>query len=105
MVCGFCAEYCPFDAIKMDHDYELATYERMEANVHHMDTLLKPASYYAEIRPTYYAQEQKAKAEDAAKKAARRKPREGREGGRERPGRRERRQRPERKERPDKTEE
>jgi NADH-quinone oxidoreductase subunit I len=22
MNCGFCAEYCPFDAIKMDHDYE-----------------------------------------------------------------------------------
>lgn len=72
MNCGFCAEYCPFDAIKMDHDYELATYERMEANVHDIDDLLKPASYYAEIRPTYYAQEQEAKAQAAAAKEARR---------------------------------
>jgi NADH-quinone oxidoreductase subunit I len=76
MNCGFCAEYCPFDAIKMDHDYELATFERMEANVHHLDDLLKPAFYYASIRPTYYAQEQKAKEEAAAAKAARRKGRD-----------------------------
>ncbi len=92
----------------MDHDYELATYERMEANMHHKDRLLKPASYYAEIRPTYYALEQQAKAEEEAKKAARRKAREGKRRGRERPERperRERRERPERKERPDKTEE
>ena len=95
MNCGYCAEYCPFDAIKMDHDYELATYERMESNVHHKDRLLKSASYYAGIRPTYYALEQQAKAEAEAKKAARRKPREGQEV----------RERPDRKERPDKTEE
>lgn len=25
MMCGLCVEACPFDAIKMDHDYELAT--------------------------------------------------------------------------------
>ena len=24
MNCGFCAEYCPFDAIIMDHDFEIA---------------------------------------------------------------------------------
>jgi NADH-quinone oxidoreductase subunit I len=76
MNCGYCAEYCPFDAIKMDHDYELATYERMEANVHNIDVLLKPATYYASIRPTYYAAEQKAKEEAAAAKAARRQGRE-----------------------------
>jgi len=107
MNCGYCAEYCPFDAIKMDHDYELASYDRI-VNIHHKDRLLKPASYYAEIRPTYFALEQQAKAEEAAKKAARRAPKEGQEGGRERPARperRERRQRPERRERPDKTEE
>jgi NADH-quinone oxidoreductase subunit I len=75
MNCGYCAEYCPFDAIKMDHDYELATYERMEANIHHMERLLKPASYYAGIRPTAYAMELKVKEEKAAAKAARRRPR------------------------------
>ncbi len=72
MNCGYCAEYCPFDAIKMDHDFELAGYERMEANIHLKDRLLKPASYYAEIRPLSYALEQKAKAELAERKAARR---------------------------------
>jgi len=76
MNCGYCAEYCPFDAIKMDHDYELATYERMEANIHHMERLLKPTSYYAGIRPTAYALEQKVKEEKAAAKAARKRPRE-----------------------------
>jgi NADH-quinone oxidoreductase subunit I len=76
MNCGYCAEYCPFDAIKMDHDYELATYERMESNVHHLDRLLKPVSYYAIIRPTAYAAEEKVKEEQAAQKAARRRSRD-----------------------------
>ena len=72
MNCGYCAEYCPFDAIKMDHDYELASYDRMKANIHHKDRLLKPASYYASIRPLNYALEEAAKAEEAARKAERR---------------------------------
>jgi NADH-quinone oxidoreductase subunit I len=76
MNCGYCAEYCPFDAIKMDHDYEQATYDRMKTNIHTIDRLLKPASYYASIRPTYYAQEQRAKAEEEAKRAERRQPKE-----------------------------
>ena len=76
MNCGYCAEYCPFDAIKMDHDFELAGYERMEANIHLKDRLLKPASYYAGIRPLSYALEQEAKAELAERKAARRAKRE-----------------------------
>ena len=80
----------------MDHDYELASYDRMANNIHQKERLLKPASYYAEIRPLNYAMEEKAKAEEAAKKAARRRPREEGEGRRERPERRERRQRRER---------
>jgi NADH-quinone oxidoreductase subunit I len=72
MNCGFCAEYCPFDAIKMDHDFELAGYYRVDVNIHRKERLLKPASYYASIRPENYALEQKAKAEDEARKAARR---------------------------------
>jgi NADH-quinone oxidoreductase subunit I len=51
MNCGFCAEYCPFDAIIMDHDYEIASYQR---NVFNMEQLLKPASYYQSIRPINY---------------------------------------------------
>jgi NADH-quinone oxidoreductase subunit I len=66
MNCGFCAEYCPFDAIKMDHDYEISSYGR---NLADMNDLLKPTSYYAQIRPLNYAQEEAAKAEKAAAKA------------------------------------
>jgi len=67
MNCGFCAEYCPFDAIKMDHDYEIASYGR---NVFNKERLMKPASYYAQIRPLNNAREETARAEKAAAKAA-----------------------------------
>ena len=72
MNCGLCAEFCPFDSIKMDHDYEIASYGR---TVHHLDDLLKPASYYDEIRPVNSTREAAARKEaeeaKAAKKAAR----------------------------------
>ncbi len=71
MNCGLCAEYCPFDAIKMDHDYELATYDRWQNNILDKERLLKPASYYAQIRPTNYAREEEARQAKAAAKAAR----------------------------------
>ncbi len=70
MNCGFCAEYCPFDAIKMDHDYELSVYNRHEKNIYDKDKLMKPVSYYAEIRPANYAREEAARAEAEAAKAA-----------------------------------
>ena len=67
MNCGFCAEYCPFDAIKMDHDYEIASQHR---NLLTIDQLMKPASYYASIRPLNAAREDEArKAKEAAKAA------------------------------------
>lgn len=71
MNCGFCAEYCPFDAIKMDHNYELSVYDRLSKNIYNKEKLLKPASYYASIRPTNYENEEKARAEAEAAKAAR----------------------------------
>ncbi len=67
MNCGFCAEYCPFDAIKMDHDFAIASYGR---NVYNLEKLLKPAAYYAGIRPQNYTREEEArKAKEAAKAA------------------------------------
>ena len=67
MNCGFCAEYCPFDAIIMDHDFELASYGR---SVYNMEKLLKPASYYKSIRPQQYERnEAERKAKEAAKAA------------------------------------
>ena len=67
MNCGFCSEYCPFDAIKMDHDFEIASYQR---NVYNMEKLLKPASYYAGIRPANAAREDEARRTKEAAKAA-----------------------------------
>jgi NADH-quinone oxidoreductase subunit I len=69
MNCGFCAEYCPFDAIKMDHDYELSVYDRHEKDIYDLVKLLKPVSYYANIRPHNYALEEAAWAK-ASQKAA-----------------------------------
>ena len=70
MNCGYCAEYCPFDAIKMDHDYELASYDRTKAHIFNKERLLKPAEYYAEIRPRNFAREEEIRLEKEAKKAA-----------------------------------
>lgn len=70
MNCGLCAEYCPFDAIKMDHDYEIAVYNRHQHNIYDKAKLSKPLTYYAKIRPANYAREEKARAEAAAAKAA-----------------------------------
>ena len=67
MNCGFCAEYCPFDAIIMDHDYEIASYQR---NVFNLEQLLKPASYYENIRPINYQRNvDERRAKEAAKAA------------------------------------
>ena len=67
MNCGLCAEYCPFDAIIMDHNFEIASYHR---NVFNMEKLLKPASYYKNIRPlNYQRNEDERKAKEAAKTA------------------------------------
>ena len=70
MNCGFCAEFCPFDAIKMDHDYEIASYDRSTAHIYRLEKLLKPAKYYAHIRPINAEREEREKAEKEAAKTA-----------------------------------
>jgi len=70
MNCGSCAEYCPFDAIKMDHDFELADYDRTETHIHDLQRLSKPVEYYAKIRPAYYAAEEEEKRKKAERLAA-----------------------------------
>jgi predicted flap endonuclease-1-like 5' DNA nuclease len=42
----------------MDHDFELADYERTVAHIHDIYRLTKPVSYYASIRPTWNAREE-----------------------------------------------
>lgn len=51
MNCGICEEVCPFDAIFMDHEFELAEYGRFEDLNYHKDDLLKSNKYFAKIRP------------------------------------------------------
>lgn len=82
MSCSFCVEFCPFDAIKMNHDYELAVYDRYPQLVYDMAELTVPLEYYAALWPTQYEEEQarhkeeeeqkrKQEEEKAAKAAAR----------------------------------
>lgn len=59
MQCGFCVEFCPFDAIKMDHIYELADYERFQTMIYDKEKLTKPDTYHASIHPRDWARELK----------------------------------------------
>jgi NADH-quinone oxidoreductase subunit I len=74
MSCSFCVEFCPFDAIKMNHDYELAVYDRYPQLVYDKAELTVPIEYYAALWPTQYAVEQeairKAEEEERAKAEA-----------------------------------
>jgi predicted flap endonuclease-1-like 5' DNA nuclease len=45
----------------MDHDFELADYERTVGHIHDIYRLTKPVSYYASIRPTWNAREEEAR--------------------------------------------
>lgn len=65
MSCSFCVEFCPFDAIKMNHDYELASFERYPNLVYDKAELTVPLEYYAALWPTQFAAEQKRRAEEA----------------------------------------
>ncbi|MBN1956229.1 MAG: NADH-quinone oxidoreductase subunit I [Anaerolineae bacterium] len=65
MNCGFCAEFCPFDAIKMGHEYEIASFEGGKDLVWGLEKLTRPVSYHAEIHPAAYAEEEAKKAEKA----------------------------------------
>ena len=69
MNCGSCAEFCPFDAIKMDHDYEISTTIRGDTHIYTKEKLGKPLEYYAKIRPANYAAEEAERAAKAAAKA------------------------------------
>jgi NADH-quinone oxidoreductase subunit I len=74
MSCNFCVEFCPFDAIKMNHDFELASYDRFPHLVYDKAELTVPIEYYAALWPTRYAEEQEvirqAEAEERAKAEA-----------------------------------
>jgi NADH-quinone oxidoreductase subunit I len=70
MSCSFCVEFCPFDAIKMNHDHELAVYDRYPQLVFNKAELTVPLEYYAALWPTQFAEEQeRIKAEREAERA------------------------------------
>jgi NADH-quinone oxidoreductase subunit I len=69
MSCGYCSEFCPFDAIKMDHIYELSGYERFQSYILNKEALTKPDTYHAAIHPRDWEREQREIAEKAAKEA------------------------------------
>jgi NADH-quinone oxidoreductase subunit I len=72
MSCSFCVEFCPFDAIKMNHDYELAVFDRYPQLVYDMEELTVPVEYYAALWPLQYAEEEeiRRKTEEADKAKA-----------------------------------
>src|SRR6185437_16968824 len=73
MSCQICVEVCPFDAIKMDTDFELSTDNRFGGLLVHKNQLAKSNNYYNKIHPTESAEvderlaAEKAKAEAKAK--------------------------------------
>jgi len=56
MSCQICVEVCPFDAIKMDVEYELSTSDRFGALLLRKDQLAKPNDYYRKIHPAEAAE-------------------------------------------------
>ena len=55
MSCGLCAEVCPFDAIKMDHAFELSTDEHGSLTINRAG-LDRPVSYYEQLAPSFWAE-------------------------------------------------
>jgi NADH-quinone oxidoreductase subunit I len=70
MSCQICVEVCPFDAIKMDTDYELSTTNRFSALLWDKQQLAKSNEHYHKIHPTEAAGVDAQLAAERAKVAA-----------------------------------
>jgi NADH-quinone oxidoreductase subunit I len=70
MSCQICVEVCPFDAIKMDTDYELSTTNRFSALLWDKKQLAKSNEHYHKIHPTEATAVDAQLAADRAKTAA-----------------------------------
>src|SRR5438477_6073048 len=51
MSCQICVEVCPFEAIKMDKDFELSKRERFDQLLFRKEELSKSNEYYHKIHP------------------------------------------------------
>jgi len=69
MNCGLCEEFCPFDAIRMDHTFELGSSERQISHIFDIDRLHVSTEYYAKTHPRGWDEEQERKRADALRKA------------------------------------
>ncbi len=67
MSCQICVEVCPFDAIKMDVDFELSTKDRFGDLLWNKERLSKSNEYYRKIHPTEAAAVDAQLAEERAK--------------------------------------
>ena len=76
MSCQICVEVCPFEAIKMDTEFELSTTDRFGGLLFDRKELSKSNEYYHSFHPTEAAEvdarlaDEKVKAEAKAKAAA-----------------------------------
>jgi len=76
MSCQICVEVCPFEAIKMDVEFELSSTDRFAGLLLRKENLAKSNAYYGKIHPTEAAEvdarrvEEKSKAEAKAKAEA-----------------------------------
>ena len=77
MSCQICVEVCPFEAIKMDTDFEYGEFDRFGGLLLDKDRLAKSNQYYHKLHPTEAAEvdarldkERKAKEEADKAKAA-----------------------------------
>ena len=76
MSCQICVEVCPFDAIKMNVEFELSTDDRFDDLLWNKQRLAKSNEYYRKIHPTEAAAvdaqlaDERAKAEAKATLAA-----------------------------------
>src|SRR5256885_6799279 len=66
MSCQICVEVCPFEAIKMDKDFELSKRERFDALLLRKGELSKSNEYYHRIHPVEAAAVDKNLADTAA---------------------------------------
>ncbi len=70
MSCQICVEVCPFDAIKMDVEYELSSEDRFASLLLNKRSLAKPNGYYHKIHPSEAAEVDARLAADRAKAQA-----------------------------------
>lgn len=70
MSCQICVEVCPFDAIKMDTEYELSDFDRFQTLLLNKQRLAKPDSYFHKIHPAEAREVDDRLADQAAKTEA-----------------------------------